>query len=199
MTNLEQAYYYIESLQTADFFVFMKKHTQNNEMLSLLEKTFILGQTDVNFHDRLKVLANRCLGEIEKTVKENSINVTAHWWTKCKEDGFSETSDYYMTVFNRTNSDLPWLNVHIFPSNTFQLIPITEKYHRIMTGQYAMYKFKMHDNTDINNLTKWAKIFSNKKQEELSVRIFKENSADEPVLISYELGTELHKRIMQYI
>jgi hypothetical protein len=43
-----------------------------------------------------------------------------------------------------------------------------------------------------------AERFSNEKEEELSIRIFKENTADEPVLISYELGTKLHKRILKY-
>jgi hypothetical protein len=146
-------------------------------------------------------LGSSCLA-IEQAIKKlgarNEIGVTAHWWTKCAEDGVTETPNYYMTVFNRTNRDLPWLNVHVFPSNTFQLTPITPQRDRIMAGQYAMYEFKMYDDTDTDQLTKWAERFSNEKEEELSIRIFKENTADEPVLISYELGTKLHKRILKY-
>lgn len=58
MTKLEQANYYIENLQIADFFVFMKENTQSNEMLTRLERTFILGKTDVDFYEQLKALAN---------------------------------------------------------------------------------------------------------------------------------------------
>jgi hypothetical protein len=146
-------------------------------------------------------LGTACLA-IEQAIKKlgarNEIGVTAHWYTKCIEDGVTEHPDFFMTVFNRTNQDLPWLNVHIFPSNTFSLIPVTDKKDRLMAGQYAMYQFKMYDETDTHQLTKWAERFSNEKAEELSVRIFKEHTADEPVLISYELGEALHKRILKY-
>jgi hypothetical protein len=56
-------------------------------------------------------LGSSCLA-IEQAIKKlgarNEIGVTAHWWTKCAEDGVTETPNYYMTVFNRTNRDLPW-------------------------------------------------------------------------------------------
>ncbi len=61
MTKLEQAYKYIETLQLADFFAFMKQNAPSNEMLVRLEKTFILGKTDVDFFDQLKTLANLLL------------------------------------------------------------------------------------------------------------------------------------------
>jgi hypothetical protein len=146
-------------------------------------------------------LGTACLA-IEQSIKKlgnrNEKGVTAHWFTKCIEDGETEHPDLFMTVFNRTNQDLPWLNVHIFPSNTFSLIPVTDKKDRLMPGQYAIYQFKMYDESGTQQLTKWAERFSNEKAEELSVRIFKENTFEEPVLISYELGNELHKRILKY-
>lgn len=146
-------------------------------------------------------MGTACL-EIEQAIKKlgpiNNTGVTAHWWTKCAEDGITERPDFCMTVFNRTDKDLPWLNVHVFPSNTFQLEPITEKRDRMMSGQYAMYLFRMYDDTDTQQLTKWAERFSNEESNNLSVRVFKENTADDPVLISYDLGKELHERIMKY-
>lgn len=164
------------------------------------------GITPATFEPPVKGTIQSALGtaclEIEQAIKKlgarNEKGVTAHWWTKCTEDGVTKHPDFFMTVFNRTNQDLPWLNVHIFPSNIFSLIPIAEKKDRLMSGQYAMYQFKMYDETETQQLTKSAERFSNEKEEELSVRVFKENTADEPVLISYELGKELHKRILKY-
>jgi hypothetical protein len=63
MTKLQQAYKYIENLQIAEFFAFMKSNTKPNEMLTRLEKTFILGKKDVDFYDQLKSLANLLLAE----------------------------------------------------------------------------------------------------------------------------------------
>jgi len=82
-----------------------------------------------------------CL-QIEQAIKElgsrRKPGVSAHWWTKCGSDGITSTPNFYLTVVNRTNQDLPWLNVHIFPSNTFQLEPTTEKKDRLMSGQYTI-------------------------------------------------------------
>jgi len=47
------------------------------------------------------------------------------WWTGCLADGVSEDPDFFMTVVNNSEKDMPWLNVHVYPSNTFQLEPIT--------------------------------------------------------------------------
>ncbi len=146
-------------------------------------------------------MGTACL-EVEQAIKKlgprQQQGITAHWWTKCIEDGITKRPDYFMTVFNRTDKDMPWLNVHIFPSNTFKLEPITEKRDRLMSGQYAMYQFRMYKDDDTEQLTKWAERFSNEDCSNLSIRVFKENSADDPVLISYELGEELHERIMEY-
>lgn len=146
-------------------------------------------------------LGSSCLA-IEQAIKKlgtrNQSGVTAHWWTVCANDEITEAPNFYMTVFNRTINDLPWLNVHVFPSNGFQLTPTTPKRERLMSGQYAMYEFIMYDDINKDQLTKWAERFSNEKEVELSVRIFKESTAEEPVLISYELGEELHKRILKY-
>ena len=63
MTKLEQANYYIENLQIADFFAFLKSNAKPNEMLIRLENTFILGKTDVDFYEQLKTLTNVLLSE----------------------------------------------------------------------------------------------------------------------------------------
>jgi hypothetical protein len=101
-----------------------------------------------------------------------------------------------MTVANRSDNDLPWLNVHVFPSNTFQLEPVEDVSERLMAGQYAIYRFRMLDKD--GKLEKWAKKFGNQKREELSVRIFKKNSIGDAVLIDFELGGELFDRIKKY-
>lgn len=48
-------------------------------------------------------LGTACLS-IEQATKKlglrNQKGVTAHWWTKCEEDGITERPDYFMTVFN---------------------------------------------------------------------------------------------------
>lgn len=146
-------------------------------------------------------LGTACL-EIEQAIQKlgsrKEQGVTAHWWTRCQKDGVTQVPDFYLTVFNRTNKEMPWLNVHIFPSNSFQLEPITDKRDRLMPDQYAMYQFEMYNNTETQQLTKWAERLSNEEPNSLSVRIFKEHSVDDPVLISYELGSELYKRILEY-
>lgn len=145
-------------------------------------------------------LGAACL-EIEQALKKmglrNVEGVKAHWWTSCLPDG-SISPDFFMTVYNHTNQDIPWLNVHIFPSNSFSLEPITEKKERLMARQYAMYKFRMYDHPETTQLSKWAQRFSNAESNDLSIRIFKENTADEAVFVSYELGEELHRRILTY-
>ncbi len=185
-----------------------------------LERTFIVidrkaklklpsdlaGITPATFEPPVKGTIQSAMGtaclEIEQAIKKlgprQKQGITAHWWTGCKEDGITQRPDYYLTVFNRTDKDMPWLNVHVFPSNSFKLEPTTEKKDRLMSGQYAMYQFRMYDDTETEQLTKWAERFSNEDCSDLSIRIFKENSADDPVLISYELGEELHERIMEY-
>jgi predicted nucleotide-binding protein with TIR-like domain len=122
--------------------------------------------------------------------------VAAHWWTGCLGDGYSENPDFFMTVGNRSQADLPWLNVHIFPSNTFRLEPTTEKTERLMAGQYAVYRFRML--SPDGQLTKWAKKFVEVKRQELSIRVFKDRSGDEALLIDYDLGGELYDRILAF-
>lgn len=147
-------------------------------------------------------MGTACL-EIEQAIKElgptEKKGITAHWSTHCsKKDRVTEEPDYFMTVFNETGKDIPWLNVHVFPSNTFKLELTSEKKDVLMAGQYAKYQFRMYKDEETEQLTKWAKIFSNEDHSKLSIRIFKENSTDKPVLISYELGKELHERIIKY-
>lgn len=185
-----------------------------------LERTFIVidrkaklklpsdlaGITPATFEPPVKGTIQSAMGtaclKIEQAIKKlgprQKQGINVHWWTGCKEDGITQRPDYYLTVFNRTEKDMPWLNVHVFPSNSFKLEPTTEKKDRLMSGQYAMYQFRMYDDTETEQLTKWAERFSNEDCSDLSIRIFKENSADDPVLISYELGEELHERIMKY-
>ena len=121
--------------------------------------------------------------------------VDARWWA-CSPYPSSEDPDFFMTVTNRSPSDVPWLNVHIFPSNYFRLEPRTEKSERLMPGQYAEYRFRILE-TD-NQLTKWAKRFSEIKREEISVRIFRNNFQGDALLIDYDLGIELFDRIQAY-
>jgi len=119
-------------------------------------------------------------------------NLRAFWWTGCKNNGIDIDSDFYMTVVNETGGELPFLNVHIFPSNTFQLEPITEITNSLLPNQYAMYKFVTLDEN--GNLTKYAKKFL-KEKEKLSIRIFPKNTSGEHLLLSYELGEELRRWI----
>jgi hypothetical protein len=134
--------------------------------------------------------------EVNKLGARHVKGVDAHWWAGCLDNGVTENPDFMMTIVNRTERDLPWLNVHIFPSNTFQLEPLETPSERLMSGQYAIYKFRMLESD--GSLTKWAQKFSEIKKAEISVRIFKKNSADAPVLIDFALGAELHDRIQRY-
>jgi hypothetical protein len=122
--------------------------------------------------------------------------VAAYWWTGCLADGVSQNPDFFMTVINGTEKDLPWLNVHVFPSNTFQLEPTPMRTDRLMPGQYAIYKFRMLEPD--GKLTEWASRFSELKRKEVSVRVFRQNFSGDAVLISYELGAELHDRISKF-
>jgi len=85
MTKLEQAYEYIETLQIAEFFTFLKSNSKPNAMLTRLEKTFILGKTDVDFFDQLKTLANLLLAE-KPTEKNIPMNKPTILMTFAKND-----------------------------------------------------------------------------------------------------------------
>ena len=122
--------------------------------------------------------------------------ITAHWWTGCLEDALTENPDFFMTVLNHSSDEVPWPNVHVFPSNDFQLEPTIAKTERLMAGQYATYCFKMMDSD--RKLSKWAKVFAEKRREELSIRIFKDRSVDDALLISFEMGAELFDRIQKF-
>ena len=80
MTKLEQAYNYIEKLQIAEFFAFVKPYATDTDaiaMLTRLEKAFILGKTEVDFYNQLKSLANLFLENLQSTKKsEEKTNTT---------------------------------------------------------------------------------------------------------------------------
>jgi hypothetical protein len=135
-------------------------------------------------------------GKIKKLGARKGTGIDAWWWTGCLDDRVSENPEFFMTVANRSGNDVPWLNVHVFPSNTFRLEPRTGKTERLMAGQYAMYRFRMLEPD--GQLTKWARRLAQNSREELSVRIFKENSISDAVLISYDLGAELFDRIHEF-
>jgi len=59
--DLKKAQELVENIQIAEYFEFMKSKVGNNEMLARLQKTFILGKTDVDFYDQLKTLAQMLL------------------------------------------------------------------------------------------------------------------------------------------
>lgn len=123
--------------------------------------------------------------------------VTAWWWTGCLADGASENPDYFMTVVNKAQKDLPRLNVHVFPSNTFQLELKTEKSDRLLHNQYAIYRFAtLREN---GMLTESASRFLELDRAELSIRVFRNNYIGDPVLISYELGAQLYDRLLKFI
>lgn len=134
--------------------------------------------------------------KIRKLGLRTDEGISAWWWTGCLADGVSENPDFFLTVANRSQNDVPWLNVHIFPSNTFQLEPTTEVTERLMAGQYAIYRFRML--SPDGTLTKWAERFFSNRRNELSLRIFKRNSVDGLVLIDYDLGAELYDRIKRF-
>ena len=134
--------------------------------------------------------------KIRKLGLRTGEGTSAWWWTGCLDDGISENPDFFLTVANRSQKDMPWLNVHIFPSNTFQLEPTTGVTERLMVGQYAMYRFRML--SPDGTLTKWARRFARHKRDELSLRVFKRNSVEDAVLIDYDLGTELYDCIKHF-
>ena len=131
--------------------------------------------------------------QIRKLGLRKGKDIDAWWWTGCLCDGGSEDPDYFLTVVNRSQMELPWLNVHIFPSNAFTLEPTTEIADRLMAGQFAIYRFRMLSSD--GTLTTWAERFSLAQREELSVRIFRRNSIDDAVLIDHDLGAQLYDRI----
>jgi len=66
MTKLEQAINYIENLQVAEFFAFVKPYATSIDttiMLTNLEKTFILGILEPNFYTQCQALANMLFRE----------------------------------------------------------------------------------------------------------------------------------------
>lgn len=143
--------------------------------------------------------------KIKNTGLRRGQGITAFWWTGCLEDGTIENPDFFMTVTNWSDQEIPWLNVHVFPSNTFRLEPWSsdqsdsftpDRTYRLMARQNAMYRFRMLDSC--GRLEKWARRFLKTNREEVSVRIFKSNSVEEPLLIDYKLGSELYDRIKHY-
>ena len=87
--------------------------------------------------------------------------------------------------------------MHVFPSNTFQLEQITERAPTLLPSQYAMYKFTTLEPN--GELTEWAKIFLDTPPEEISLRVFMDNSTEDAVLVDFQLGTELHQHIAKYL
>jgi hypothetical protein len=134
--------------------------------------------------------------KIKKLGRRYINGVTAHWWTGCLEDGANEDPDFFMTVANQSHTDLPWLNVHVFPSNDFRLEPVQGQTERLMAGQYAVYRFRMLEGD--GRLSKWAQKFAKLKRKELSIRVFKDRTANDPLMIDYELGAELYDRIQRF-
>lgn len=137
---------------------------------------------------------------IETSVKKLGLRkgtmIGAWWWTGCLSDGSTEDPNFFMTVANRSQNDVPWLNVHVFPSNTFKLEPTTERTERLMSGQHAIYRFRMLEPDE--RLTKWAEQLSENRRDEMSIRIFKSNTIEDAMLIDYDLGAELYDRIMAF-
>lgn len=125
------------------------------------------------------------------------VQVVAHWWRRCTEDGITEHPDLFMTVANTGDADLPWLYVHVFPSNTFQLEPIQEKTDHILSSQYACYRFPVVDEN--GKVTEHAHRFLEVSPKELSIRIFKNRSADDALLVSHPLGHELHTHLSMIV
>jgi hypothetical protein len=62
-TDLQTAIEYIERTEIPDFFEFIKAKKGENEMISRLAKTLILGKTDVDYYDQLRLLATWLLSE----------------------------------------------------------------------------------------------------------------------------------------
>lgn len=123
--------------------------------------------------------------------------VSAKWWTRQLPGGNAEDPDYYLTVGNWGPDDLPWLNVHIFPSNTFQLeLWSTKPTERLMPGQYALYRFRMFSSD--GRLEHWAERFADTSREELRVCVFKQNSFEQALLEDYAMGQQLFDRIHYY-
>ena len=133
---------------------------------------------------------------IEKIGPKHPSLVEAWWWTNCQEDGYSLSSTLSMTVTNRSDRDIPWLNVHVFPSNTFILTPRSEKRSQLLSHQYIFYDFNPLD--EDGKLTNWAEMFLQSEPGTVSIRIFKDSSVEEPVLISYDLGEELRNWIKHW-
>lgn len=69
--KLEKAIEYIENWEIALFFEFLKSEVGDHEMISRLKNTFILGKTDVDFADQLRLLAGNLLGNNEIPETEN--------------------------------------------------------------------------------------------------------------------------------
>jgi len=130
---------------------------------------------------------------IKKLGSRTGNTFRAWWWTGCFGNGVDEDADYFMTVVNSSQEDIPWLNVHVMPGSENQLEPLGEKTDRLMSGQYAFYRFRMLDGN--GDLSKSAIHILNGKREETSVAIFKRNSIGGPVLIDSSLGKKLYDRI----
>lgn len=141
-----------------------------------------LGTACTQIEDVLKKMGNR-FGHA----------VNAWWWTGCFENGTEEDADYFMTVVNSSREDIPWLDVHVMPSNECPLEPMGDKTERLMGGQYAFYRFRMRDEN--GNLSKSAVHILKNEREKTSIRIFKRNSVGGPVFTDFSLGAELYDRI----
>jgi hypothetical protein len=75
MTDLEKAEELINSIEIAEYFVFMKSKVGENAMLNQLQKKFILGKNDEDFYDQLKSLAHLLLNT-DQTSNNSSENHT---------------------------------------------------------------------------------------------------------------------------
>jgi hypothetical protein len=130
----------------------------------------------------------RRLGSLE------NYEIKAWWWTKCQDDGLTEGPDLFLTVVNGSSKEVPRLNVHVFPRNS-KLEQITETTPTLLPAQYAMYRFITVEPD--GQPTEFAKALIDIPKEEISVRIFMDNSTEPAVLIDFQLGLQLHQHLIK--
>lgn len=144
MTKLQQAYEYIETLQIAEFFAFMKQNVPNDEMLVRLEKAYILGKTDVDFYDQLKSLANLLLAE-KQTEKNAPMNKPIVLMTFAKND-LAGVKNEAENIYNSVQSNDLVKNVKIEDADIDTLV------ETIIDNNGNLFMFHYGGHADQNNI-----------------------------------------------
>ena len=135
MNNYEKALALINSLQVADYFVFMKNLIGENPALAKLQQRFIMGKTDEDFYEQLKAFAemnlNKPINNNDNTIGNgsvlfqdikngNQVSINLGSATATPKTNHSTAKTDLKTLYNTLNQQLNYESLSLFCQLNFE-------------------------------------------------------------------------------